>query len=78
MKTEYYFRLKLTENEHYIIEDSIKDFCNKNDLQLVYYRKMKNGHIPMVRECKITGPNIGRFIQYIKDIRLDLHMIPNE
>lgn len=58
MRNEQYFCLHLTENEHYIVEDMLRAFCNSNGLSVVYYRKLKNGHVPMYRECKITG-NIG-------------------
>lgn len=52
---ELYFCLMLTENEHYIVCDYIKDYCNENGLELRYYRKYKLGHIPMWREVKIIG-----------------------
>lgn len=64
---EIYFCLKLSENEHRIIEQELKDLCGKNDLSLVYYRKLKDGHIPMYRELKISG-KINRIRNYLEEI----------
>ena len=66
-KDELYFCLHLTESEHYIVEDQIKNFCVNNDLTLKYYRKFKNGHIPMYREIKVIGKNLGIFKKFLKD-----------
>lgn len=57
MNETFYFCLKLTENEHYIVEDEIKAVLDEftNDCNLVYYRKLKDGHVPMIREIKIQG-----------------------
>jgi hypothetical protein len=35
----------------------IQGFCEQNGLKLVYYRKFKQGHIPMYREVKVRGPH---------------------
>ena len=56
---EYYFNLNLTENEHFIVEGDLLDFCNKNDLTLLYYRKLKTGHVPMWREVKVISKEKG-------------------
>ena len=67
MKDEYYFCLYLTENEHFIVNDLIQDFCDKNDLELKYYRKFKLGHIPMYREAKVIGKNLYKFKKFLDD-----------
>lgn len=55
MNKEIYFCLCLTENEHDIIKDSIQLYCEENGLELKYYRKLKDGHVPMYREVKVCG-----------------------
>lgn len=52
---EWFFTLSLTENEHHIVEDMIRRFCEENDIEVKYYRKFKTGHVPMERECKLVG-----------------------
>lgn len=55
---EFYFRLVLTENEHdcvkwdmyYLIEEIMGGYLFMN-----YYRKLKRGHVPTVREVKVSG-----------------------
>jgi len=74
MRNEFYFTLNLTENEHYIVEDMIRDFCSKNSIKVIYYRKFKNGHIPMYRECKIQG-DIPKFIKYLQSERIKIDNI---
>jgi hypothetical protein len=71
MRTEYYFRLDLSENEHDCIELFLKQFCNKHDLELKYYRKIKTGHIPMIREIKVVGNNVQKVNQFIKEHSLE-------
>jgi hypothetical protein len=60
MKNELYFCLKLTENEHYIVEDMLQAKCQELNCKLLYYRKLKDGHVPMYREVKIIGNNINK------------------
>ncbi len=38
-------------------------YCQNNNLTLVYYRQLKDGHVPMYREVKVYGfiPDIMRF-----------------
>jgi hypothetical protein len=55
MRNEIYFTTNLTENEHYIVEDIIRQFCKAKGWQVLYYRKFKNGHVSGYRECKIVG-----------------------
>ena len=57
MNETFYFCLELTENEHDIVEWTIKEFIKDclEDTNLVYYRQLKDGHIPMIREVKIQG-----------------------
>lgn len=53
---EFYFRLHLTENEHWCVEGDIQEWMSKfSGITLMYYRTMKNGHIPMLREAKVIG-----------------------
>lgn len=54
---EIYFCLYLTSNEHECVEQEIREFCQSNEgYELVYYRQLKDGHIPMYREVKIRFP----------------------
>lgn len=57
---EYFFTIQLTENEHDIVENMIREFCDENGFTLVYYRNFKGGHIPMQREVKIKGDKVYR------------------
>ena len=52
---EIYFCLYLTENEHYIVEDQLREWCTFNSLSMKYYRKLKEGHWSCYREVKIVG-----------------------
>lgn len=52
---EFYFTQTLTENEHDIVEYEIREYCKDHNLEVKYYRKLKPGHVPMQRECKIIG-----------------------
>ncbi len=72
MDEEYYFCLHLTESEHNFVKYDIEEYCKNNKLQLKYYRKFKNGHIPMYREVKVIGKTINRFKQFLK-----INMIEN-
>lgn len=67
MKEELYFCLCLTENEHYIVKEELQELCNKFNLQLKYYRELKEGHIPTYREVKIIGKDINKIKKYIKE-----------
>lgn len=63
---ETYFCMDLTEDEHVIVEDMLRTFCNENDMVLVYYRKVKTGHIPCVREAKVRhNGNRGLFLKFM-------------
>ena len=53
MKSDFYIKLFLTESEHGIIEKKIRDKCKELGWEVSYYRKLKTGHIPCYRECKI-------------------------
>ncbi len=67
---ELYFCLYLTENEHYIVEDDITDKCREYNCKLIYYRPLKEGHVPCYREVKITGnkPDFNKIKEYIKTL----------
>ncbi len=64
---EFYFRLSLTENEHYIVNDMFEQKCHELDLTLLYYRKLKKGHVPGIREIKVAGGRTEEFIRYLKE-----------
>jgi len=52
---ESYFCLYLTENEHSIVAEYIREWCSKNSLTMKYYRKLKEGHCACYREVKVVG-----------------------
>lgn len=67
---EIFFTLKLTENEHEIVSGIIQDECVEFGCELVYYRKFKNGHVPMWREVKIKcdyKPNLNRLVKVLQN-----------
>jgi hypothetical protein len=72
---EYYFRLSLTENEQDCIELFLKQFCFKHNLELKYYRKIKTGHIPMIREIKVVGSNAQRVDLFIRGHELQKYIV---
>lgn len=76
MRTEIYFCLELTESEHWRVEEELKSLCSQHELELVYYRELKEGHIPMHREVKLRG-DINRVKAYIREHKLDKHVVPN-
>ena len=67
---EFYFTPRLTEAEHEIIEEKVREYCYAKELDMVYYRKFKNGHVPLYRECKVIGPKpaINRFKDYLENV----------
>ena len=75
-KTQY-FCLKLTENEHYVVEDMIKDWCSENGGRLIYYRVLKDGHVPMIREIKIDGIAHGTIERFLLEKKLTSHIVKN-
>lgn len=52
---ELYFCLRLTENEHHIVSWDIQDKCKELDLEFIYCRELKEGHVPLYREVKVSG-----------------------
>lgn len=74
-RQEMYFCLKLTENEHYIVEDMIKTECERLGLKLLYYRQLKEGHWPMYREVKIVG-DVGLFKPFLETIEDNVEINP--
>jgi len=76
MKDACYFCLELTENEHFCVEDEISQICKTYGWELVYYRRLKDGHVPMYREVKITGDNIRHINSLIQEKYSDF-MKPN-
>jgi hypothetical protein len=77
MRDELYFRLNLTEGEHWVVEEEFRIFCKENDIELVYYRPIRTGHIPMIREIKTRG-NVGIVRGYLKREKLDKHIAHNQ
>lgn len=52
----FYFCMNLTEGEHWCVQSDIEKFLETcADAHLVYYRQLKDGHVPMYREVKIEG-----------------------
>jgi hypothetical protein len=52
----FYFCMYLTENEHWCMQSTIEKFLETcANAKLVYYRQLKDGHVPMHREVKIEG-----------------------
>lgn len=77
MHDGFYFRLSLTENEHYIVADMFREFCKTQEgMEVKYYRKLKTGHVPCIRECKIVGGSGPALQKFIKDN--DILLIPRE
>lgn len=67
MKKDFYFTLYLTESEHSIVEWMIREECAKRNINILYYRRFKTGHVGCYRECKIdVEPIIGQ--QLLKDL----------
>lgn len=56
MKDTFYFTLRYTENEHSFVEEIFEENLKSRGYELIYYRKYKNGHVPMWREAKTTAP----------------------
>ena len=71
MKNEIYFTTNLTESEHSFVEHIIKDFCAAEGWEVLYYRKFKEGHQPMHRECKIKV-NPRQIRQALKDAVIEI------
>ena len=70
MRDELYFCLQLTENEHGVVMGELEDLCKDHDLELLYYRELKDGHVPMYREIKLKG-DIGYVKGYLKKNKLE-------
>lgn len=68
-KNELYFNTNLTESEHDIVEMLLERQCAARGLELKYYRKLKTGHVPCVREAKVIGP-VYKAKEMIKDLDL--------
>jgi hypothetical protein len=78
---ELYFCLHLTENEHHLASWDIQDKCKELGLEFNYYRKLKDGHVPMYREVKVCGTRtqIGKFKNWMASdgVWLDKHVERN-
>lgn len=56
MKDTFYFLTLCAECEHGFVEEIFERELKLRGYELIYYRKMKNGHIPMQREAKTNAP----------------------
>ena len=45
----------LTTEEHFIVEDLLRKKCDEIGAKLIYYRQLKDGHVPCIREFKAEG-----------------------
>ena len=79
MNEELYFCIHLTENEHWLLECDLLKQCRKWGCDLKYYRKLKDGHVPMYREAKLIGTKeqIGRMKGWLKRKKFTDHMEKN-
>lgn len=79
MSKELYFCLYLTSGEHEIVEYTLMQKCIELNLNLKYYRELKDGHIPMYREVKVIGEheNLNRFKAFLKLEHYDDNIAPN-
>ena len=82
---DFYFCLYLTESEHSFVQQEISEYCTENNLNLMYYRKLKDGHIPMYREVKVTsndpmglGKGIPWFWGWLEGMCLRTHRNPHK
>lgn len=75
--TEIYFCLRLTESEHWVVSEKIENKCKELGLTLKYYRTLKDGHVPMVREAKIIGANVERIRGWFEAEKLNDNIIAN-
>lgn len=76
MRDELYFCLRLTESEHGIVQGELESLCKNHNLELLYYRELKDGHIPMYREIKLKG-DIGYVRGYIAKNKLEEYIETN-
>lgn len=77
---EIYFCLHLTSTEHNIVQHDLTQECSKLGCKLHYYRQLKDGHIPMYREVKISGepPQVRQVHAYLsKNLRTSLERNPH-
>lgn len=63
---EVYFCISATTSEHDVLQGLLTTYCNMHELDLMYYRKFKDGHRPMYREVKVQG-KISRLIPWLKE-----------
>lgn len=63
----------LSENEHYIVEDLLRKKCDEIGAKLIYYRKLKDGHVPCIREYKVEGAKymLYKIINFIQSEKMD-------
>lgn len=74
MREDIYFCLDLTENEHAFVQEKLQEVCTNNEMELIYYRKLKTGHIPCIREIKVKfNGKSGNFFRFMNDEKLWNH-----
>jgi len=66
---DLYFCIKLTEAEHQIGAEKLKEACDRAGVKLVFWRKLIDGHVPMFREVKVQGtqPQLDEIKKFIRD-----------
>lgn len=69
MTQEFFFTLSLTENEHDFVDAMVREKCQHLGMKFHYYRKFKEGHVPMQREVKVEGTRlqIAQFRAFLED-----------
>lgn len=76
---ELYFCLYLTSSEHEIVGYELEKLARAHGVRPHYYRELKDGHVPMHREAKYSGPRaaLNRFKAAVRAAGYDAHVVPN-
>lgn len=76
---ELYFCLQLDKNEHRVVQHFFQKECDRLKCELVYYRKLTQGHIRGFREIKIRGSRhqIDLFKQYLYEHEYVPYLVKN-
>jgi hypothetical protein len=79
MKTTFYFTQSLTQDEHGFVELYIRQECAARNVEVLYYRPFKTGHVPCQRECKLNcSPKIGREILKKLDLEEENYWVDSQ
>lgn len=73
---DIYFCIKANEAEHKYIEDELRQRCAIHLCKVDFYRPLKDGHINLYKEVRITGPreeieHVRNFLQGGMNIRFE-------